>query len=82
MNLTTRIDNAVSYIRSRTDAEPEFGMILGSGLGDFADTLENRLVIPFSEIPDFPAATVPGAPPAPFSYKSTFCLREDLGSLF
>ena len=60
MNLTTRIDNAVSYIRSRTDAEPEFGMILGSGLGDFADTLENRLVIPFSEIPDFPAATVPG----------------------
>ena len=60
MNLTTRIDNAVAYIRSRTDAEPEFGMILGSGLGDFADTLENRLVIPFSEIPDFPAATVPG----------------------
>jgi purine-nucleoside phosphorylase len=35
-------------------------MILGSGLGDFADTLENRLVIPFTDIPDFPAATVPG----------------------
>ena len=60
MNLTTRIDNAVSYIRTRTDAEPTFGMILGSGLGDFAETLEDRLVIPFTDIPDFPAATVPG----------------------
>lgn len=60
MNLSTRIQNAVAYIRTRTDAQPELGMILGSGLGDFADTLENPLVIPFSDIPDFPAATVPG----------------------
>ena len=60
MNLSTRIQNAVSYIRSRTAAEPTLGMILGSGLGDFADTLQNRLVIPFTDIPDFPAATVPG----------------------
>ena len=60
MNLSTRIDNAVSYIRSRTSAAPTMGMILGSGLGDFADTLENRQVIPFTDIPDFPAATVPG----------------------
>ena len=60
MNLTARIDNAVDYIRTRTDAEPTFGMILGSGLGDFAETLEDRLVIPFTDIPDFPAATVPG----------------------
>jgi purine-nucleoside phosphorylase len=60
MNLSTRIHNAVAYIRSRISAEPTVGMILGSGLGDFADTLENRRVIPFTEIPDFPAATVPG----------------------
>ena len=60
MTLSTRIQNAVSYIRSQTSAEPTVGMILGSGLGDFADTLENRRVIPFTEIPDFPAATVPG----------------------
>ena len=51
MNLATRIENAVAYIRSRTSAEPSFGMILGSGLGDFADTLENRQVIPKSDIP-------------------------------
>ena len=60
MNLSTRIQNAVAYIRSRTDAEPSMGLILGSGLGDFADTLDDRLVIPFTDIPDFPAATVPG----------------------
>ena len=60
MTLSTRIQNAVDHIRSRTAAEPSIGLILGSGLGDFADTLENRQVIPFSDIPDFPAATVPG----------------------
>ena len=60
MNLSTRIQNAVEYLRTRTSAEPTIGMILGSGLGDFADTLENRQVIPFTDIPDFPAATVPG----------------------
>ena len=60
MTLSTRIENAVSFIRSRTTAEPSIGLILGSGLGDFADTLENRQVIPFTDIPDFPAATVPG----------------------
>ena len=60
MNLSARIQNAVDYIRTRTSAEPTIGLILGSGLGDFADTLENRQVIPFSDIPDFPAAKVPG----------------------
>lgn len=60
MNLSTRISNACDYIRTLTDATPETGLILGSGLGDFAETLEDRLVIPFSDIPDFPAATVPG----------------------
>ena len=60
MTLSARIQNAVDYIRSRTDMIPEMGMILGSGLGDFADTLENHQIIPFTDIPDFPAATVPG----------------------
>lgn len=60
MNLSNRIQSAVDFIRTRTDARPTVGLILGSGLGDFADVLEDRVVIPFSDIPDFPAATVPG----------------------
>ena len=41
MNLSTRIRNAVEYIRSRTDAEPSMGLILGSGLGDYVEALED-----------------------------------------
>ncbi len=60
MNLSDRIQKAVAHIRTKTDSAPALGLILGSGLGDFADTLENKTVIPFSELPDFPLATVPG----------------------
>ncbi len=60
MNLSDQIRNSVEYIRSRTAAQPTLGLILGSGLGDFAETLEEKTVIPFAQIPDFPMATVPG----------------------
>ncbi len=60
MNLSERIRAAADYLASKTDIRPTAGLILGSGLGDFADTLQNRVVIPFSEIPDFPQATVEG----------------------
>ena len=71
MELTTRIQSAADYIRSVLSAQrptlvpcgiepPTVGLILGSGLGDFADTLEDRVVIPFADIPDFPQATVEG----------------------
>ena len=60
MELSNRIHAAAEFIRSRLTALPTVGLILGSGLGDFADTLENRVVIPFSQIPDFPQPTVEG----------------------
>ena len=60
MNLNQRINDAAQYIKARITATPTIGLILGSGLGDFADGLENRVVIPFSEIPDFPQPTVEG----------------------
>lgn len=59
MTLSTRIENAVSFIRSRTTAEPSIGLILGSGLGDFADTLEDAVRIPYGDIPHFPVSTAP-----------------------
>lgn len=58
--IQNRIDQAVAYIRSQTEATPVMGMILGSGLGDFAHTLEGGISIPFSEIPGFPVPTVEG----------------------
>lgn len=47
-------------LRARLVPEPAFGVVLGSGLGAFADALEARIAIPFGEIPGMPAARVPG----------------------
>lgn len=60
MTLSQLIHAAADYIAARITEQPRIGLILGSGLGDYADTLENRTVIPFSQIPDFPQATVEG----------------------
>lgn len=51
---------AVAYIRARADLKPAIGIVLGSGLGAFADQIANAVAIPFAEIPYFPKSTVPG----------------------
>lgn len=60
MDMTQRILAAAEYIRSQLSASPETALVLGSGLGDYADTLENPVRIPYSRIPGFPVPTVPG----------------------
>ena len=60
MELQDRIHAAAEYLLSRISIRPAVGMVLGSGLGDFADTLEDAVSIPFSQIPHFPVPTVPG----------------------
>ena len=60
MDIQQQIHAAADYIRSRTDYRPAIGMVLGSGLGDFADTLEDAVHIPYAEIPNFPVPTAPG----------------------
>lgn len=54
------IERCVSIIRERTDMEPEIGLILGSGLGSYAERIENAVVIPYKDLPDFPVSTVAG----------------------
>lgn len=60
MTIAERIDAAAAAIRERAAAAPELGLILGSGLGDFADRLEDRTVVPFADLPGFPRSTVAG----------------------
>lgn len=60
MNLNQLINESADYIKERITSTPSIGLILGSGLGDFADGLENKVVIPFSQIPGFPQSTVEG----------------------
>lgn len=54
-----RIDNAAEYIRE-TLGETEIGIVLGSGLGDYAEALEDARMVPYAEIPGFPRSTVAG----------------------
>ena len=60
MDITARIQAAADYLLETVSLRPTVGLILGSGLGDYADTLEDRVSIPFSQIPHFPVPTVPG----------------------
>jgi purine-nucleoside phosphorylase len=53
-----RIEEAAAAVRARTKLRPEVGVILGTGLGDFADALELETVLPFAGIPHFPLSTV------------------------
>jgi purine-nucleoside phosphorylase len=51
---------AVEFIRSKYDKETKIALVLGSGLGAFADDLENAVRIPYEEIPHFARSTVEG----------------------
>ena len=54
------IDHAVEAIRARINITPEIGMVLGSGLGSLADSIEDAVIIPTVEIPNWPISTVSG----------------------
>jgi purine-nucleoside phosphorylase len=54
------VDEAVRAIRDALPARPVLGLVLGSGLGDFADGLEGATVLQTSSIPHYPVSTVPG----------------------
>lgn len=51
---------AASSIRERNQLEPKVAVILGSGLGAFAQTLTDATIVPYSEITYFPVSTVEG----------------------
>lgn len=54
------MDKSIEYIKSKINKTPEVGLILGSGLGDFADNIENKVVIKYGELENFPISTVKG----------------------
>lgn len=51
---------AADHVLERTGVTPKIAFILGSGLGAWADTVEDRQVIPYAEIPGFASSTVAG----------------------
>jgi purine-nucleoside phosphorylase len=59
-DLYSNAQSATDYIRVATDLKPHIGIILGSGLGNFASQVQNATRIPYAEIPHFPRSTVEG----------------------
>jgi purine-nucleoside phosphorylase len=59
-SLVARLDEAEAAVRARTGLVPQVGVVLGSGLGAFGDSLDDATVVPYHEIPHFRASTVVG----------------------
>ena len=52
--LLGRLDASADFLRGKRDVAPQVGLVLGSGLGAFAERLKNRVAIPYQDIPHFP----------------------------
>jgi purine-nucleoside phosphorylase len=55
-----QVQETVDFITNKTNFSPEYGVILGSGLGNFTDDIDVEYILPYTEIPNFPVSTVEG----------------------
>ena len=55
-----KVQETVQFLKEKTNYTPEYGIILGSGLGTFTQDIDIEFTIPYSEIPNFPVSTVQG----------------------
>jgi purine-nucleoside phosphorylase len=55
-----KLRNCVESVREKTDFKPDIGLVLGSGLGDYADGIEVVQTVDYGEIAGFPVSTAPG----------------------
>ena len=56
--LYDHIQEAIAFLKSQTDLQPRYGLILGTGLSDLADEIEQATEISYQDIPHFPVSTV------------------------
>ncbi len=59
-NLMKKIDEARAYLADKLGYTPEIGLILGSGLGELGEEVEDKVYISYGDIPNFPVSTVEG----------------------
>ena len=55
-----KIDQVADAVRAKIEVKPRVGLILGSGLNDLADSVENAVIIPYGDLPHWPVSTVEG----------------------
>jgi purine-nucleoside phosphorylase len=56
--LRNKIEQTVSFLRTKTDTKPVIGIILGTGLGALVEDIDIEIAIPYGEIPNFAISTV------------------------
>lgn len=59
-NLYDKVSSAVKFIEGQVSIEPKLAIILGSGLGDLVNDIDNQEVVNYEDIPYFPHSTVKG----------------------
>jgi purine-nucleoside phosphorylase len=57
-DLKAKVTESVEFINQRSKIKPKIAIILGTGLGRLAEDIEEKEIIPYSEIPNFPISTV------------------------
>jgi purine-nucleoside phosphorylase len=60
MEIQRNVQEAFEFVRSKTNIEPSVAIILGTGLGELAESVGNKIIIPYHQIPHFPVSTVQG----------------------
>ncbi len=68
-SIAARLDDSVFAIRKRIEGAPRIGIVLGSGLGDFADSIAKLVKIPYRDLPHMADPEVPG-------HAGNFCFGE------
>lgn len=58
--LSSRLEETVRAVRAKTSLSPRVGLVLGSGLGAFGDTLDDLVKVPFHDLPHLPQSKVVG----------------------
>ncbi|MBR1792810.1 MAG: purine nucleoside phosphorylase I, inosine and guanosine-specific [Bacteroidales bacterium] len=56
----SKIEETANYLKAKGISSPEIGIVLGSGLGDLADKIENATIVAYNEIPNFKTSTAIG----------------------
>ncbi|MDR2084951.1 MAG: purine-nucleoside phosphorylase [Bacteroidales bacterium] len=58
--MNNKYQKSVDYIKSKINYQPHIAIILGSGLHSLGENIDNPVVIPYADIPEFPVSTAPG----------------------
>ena len=60
MTVQEQLDACFAFVKERISFQPEIALVLGSGLGGFAEKIDVKETLPYAEIPGFPVSTVAG----------------------